>query len=100
MRCGDAAMSNNPSIEYGVFGPEATAAMGEAFDATCKELGEIGQFEGVRELVAARIIMAARGGELDPVLLRMAALSGLSFGENSSDTAIISYMQLRGAVRH
>jgi hypothetical protein len=92
-------MSNNSSIEYGVFEPEATAAMGEAFDAACKELREIGQFEVARELVAARIIKAARGGEFDPALLRTAALSRLS-DEISSDTAIISYMPLRGAARH
>jgi hypothetical protein len=74
-------MPTNPSIEYGVFGPDATAAMGEAFEATCEEIGEIGQFEGVRKLIAARIIAAARGGELDPVRLQTVALSGLLVAE-------------------
>jgi hypothetical protein len=32
------AMPINPSTEHGVFEPEATAAMGEAFDAACEEL--------------------------------------------------------------
>jgi hypothetical protein len=93
-------MPINTSIEYGVFGPEVIAVMGEAFEATCKELGEIGQHEGVRELIAARIIVAARTGEVDPVRLRTAALSGWSSDEISSGTAIISYMRLRGAARH
>ena len=66
------------SIKHGVFGPEATAAMGEAFDAACKELRDVGQLQMVRKVVAQRIIAAARRGELDPVRLRAAALSGLS----------------------
>ena len=68
-------MPIDPSIEQGAFEPEATAAMGEAFEATCKELHEIGQLQMVRKIVAGRIIAAARRGELDPVRLRMAALS-------------------------
>jgi hypothetical protein len=69
------AMPIDPSLEDGVFEPEATAAMGEAFEAACKELHDVGQFQVVRELVAKRIIAAARTGELDPVRLRTAALS-------------------------
>jgi hypothetical protein len=65
----------DPSLEHGVFGPEATAAMGEAFDAACKELHGVGQLQMVRKVIAQRIIAAARGGELDPVRLRAAALS-------------------------
>jgi hypothetical protein len=65
----------DPSTKHGVFEPEATAAMGEAFDAACKELNCTGQPEVVRELVAKRIIAAASKGELDPVRLRTAALS-------------------------
>jgi hypothetical protein len=71
-------MPIDPSIEQGAFEPEATAAMGEAFDAACKELHEVGEFQMVRKVVAQRIIAAARRGELDPVRLRAAALSGLS----------------------
>jgi len=58
----------------GAFGPEAIAAMGEAFDAACKELGDTGQPEVAREVVAGRIIAAARFGERDPVRLLEAAL--------------------------
>jgi hypothetical protein len=66
----------NPFREQGAFEPEATAAMGEAFETACKELRDVGQFEMVRKLVARRIIAAARKGNLDPAWLRAAALSG------------------------
>jgi hypothetical protein len=70
-------MPIDPSMEDGVFEPEATAAMGEAFAAACKEFHDGGEPE-VRKLIAKRIIAAASKGELDPVRLRAAALSGLS----------------------
>jgi hypothetical protein len=61
-------------IQPGAFGPEAIAAMGDAFDAACKELGNIGQPEVAREVIARRIIAAATFGERDPIRLRKAAL--------------------------
>jgi hypothetical protein len=67
-------MPIDPSIEHGVFEPEATAAMGEAFEAACKELHDAGEPEVVRTLIAERIIAAASRGELDPISLRTAAL--------------------------
>jgi len=70
-------MPIDPSIEHHVFVPEATAAMGEAFEAACKELHD-GDEPEVRKSIAKRIIAAASRGELDPVRLRAAALSGLS----------------------
>jgi hypothetical protein len=70
-------MPIDPSTEDGVFGPEATAAMGAAFDAVCMEIRDVGDLQMVRKLVAQRIIAAARQGELDPIRLRAAALSGL-----------------------
>jgi len=63
------------SIENGAFEPEATAAMGEAFEAACQELHDVGNVEGVRKLIAEQIIAAATRGELDPIRLRIAALS-------------------------
>jgi hypothetical protein len=63
------------SLERGVFEPEATAAMGEAFEAACNHLHNAGKAELVRKVIAGRIIAAARRGELDPVRLRTAALS-------------------------
>jgi hypothetical protein len=62
-------------IQHCAFEPEATAAMGEAFEAACKELHDVGQLQMVRKVVAGRIIASARSGELDPVRLRTAALS-------------------------
>jgi hypothetical protein len=61
-------------IEPGAFGPEALVAMSEALEAACKELRGAGQPNVVREIVARRIIVAARFGERDPVRLREAAL--------------------------
>ena len=68
-----AAMPNH-SFVPGVFGPEAIAAMGEAFDAACKKLDDTSQPEAAREVIAGRIIAAARFGERDPVRLLEAAL--------------------------
>jgi hypothetical protein len=70
-------MPINPFGEQGAFDPEATAAMGGAFDAACEELYQVGQLQVVRKLVAQRIIAAARKGDLDPARLRSAALTGL-----------------------
>jgi len=61
----------------GAFGPEALAAMGEAFEAALKELHDTGRLNVVLEVIAGRIIAAARTGERDPVRLRAAALAGL-----------------------
>ncbi len=49
----------------------------EAFEAACQELDDTGQPELVLEVIADRIIAAARGGERDPVRLRAAALAGM-----------------------
>jgi hypothetical protein len=77
-------MPVDPSLEQGAFGPEATGAMGEAFEAACKELHDGGEPKVRREVIARRIIAAASRGELDPVRLRAAALSGLSVIQISS----------------
>jgi hypothetical protein len=68
-------MPVDPSLEQEAFMPEATAVMGQAFEAACKELHDVGRLPMVRKVVAQRIIAAARRGELDPVRLRTAALS-------------------------
>jgi hypothetical protein len=72
------AMPVDSSTENGVFGPEATAAMGKAFDAACQELHCTSQPEVVRELIATLVIAAASQGELDPIRLRMVALAGFA----------------------
>lgn len=66
------------STEYGVFEPEATAAMGTAFDAACEELHCTSQPEVVRELIARLVLAAASRGELDPTRLRMLASAGFA----------------------
>jgi hypothetical protein len=72
------AMPIDSSAERGVFEPEATAAMGEAFDAACEELHCTSQPDVVRELIATLVIAAASQGELDPIRLRMVALAGFA----------------------
>jgi tartrate dehydratase beta subunit/fumarate hydratase class I family protein len=48
--------------------------MGEAFDRTCKSLRIIGCTVTVREIIAVRIIEAAKNGERDPARLYEQAL--------------------------
>ena len=60
--------------QLGAFDPEAIAAITAAFDAACEKLGDIDQPEVVREVIAGRIIAAARFGERDPARLLEAAL--------------------------
>ena len=67
-------MSIQSFVKPGEFEPEAIAVMSEAFDAACKELDDTGQPKLVLEIIAERIIAAARIGERDPVRLRAAAL--------------------------
>jgi hypothetical protein len=59
----------------GVFDDHATKVMGEAFDAACKDLHDTGQPSVVYEVVATRIIEAAKSGERDPEKLRDWALT-------------------------
>jgi hypothetical protein len=59
------------------FGPEAIAAMSEAYEAALEELHDFSQPQIAREMIARRIIAAASSGERDPVRLRAAALDSL-----------------------
>jgi hypothetical protein len=59
----------------GVFDPEMVAAMSEAFDAACEKLSDTDQPEVTREVIAGRIVAAARFGERDPARLLEAALA-------------------------
>jgi hypothetical protein len=72
-------MSGNDRIsEYlrpGEFDDVATKVMGDAFDAASKELHDRGQPAIVREVLAGRIIDAAKRGERDPTRLRDIALA-------------------------
>jgi hypothetical protein len=67
-----------PFIPRGVFDDAATKAMGEAFDAACKALHDSGQPTVVHEVIARRIVAAARKGERDVWRLRNAALEALA----------------------
>jgi hypothetical protein len=61
-------------LQPGAFDPEAVAAMSEALEAALKELQRINQANVVPEIIANRIIAAAKLGERDPVRLLEAAL--------------------------
>jgi hypothetical protein len=71
-------MSIRSFVTPGEFDPEALAAIVEAFDAACKALDDTGQPKIVLEVIAQRIIEAARRGERDPVRLVKAALPWLT----------------------
>jgi hypothetical protein len=61
------------------FDEYATHAMGEAFDAACAELRDNSLPELVREIIAERIVDAAKRGERDPQRLcsiGIAAMNG------------------------
>jgi hypothetical protein len=69
-------MAIEPYLREGAFMPEATAAVGETFEAVCNEPHIADESDELRALVATRIIVAARQGEIDPVRLRMKAMVG------------------------
>jgi hypothetical protein len=89
--------------KQGVFDPEATAAMGEAFDAACEELHCTTQPEVIRELIAMLIIATASRGELDPVRLRMVAVAGFAARNRrdpaASDSRRSAESECKGRVR-
>ena len=63
-----------------VFDDAATRVMGDAFDAVCKSLRDQSQPEIAYEVIARRIIEAAKKGERDPQRLRAAGTIGLQEG--------------------
>jgi hypothetical protein len=62
------------SIQNVEFDDAATLAMGEAFDKACTSLMNLGSTCEVREIIAMRIIAAAKNDERDPIRLREYAL--------------------------
>jgi hypothetical protein len=66
-----------------VFDDKAIRAMGAAFDQACRSLRHFAHFDRVPELVAKRIIEAAKNGERDPIRLHWQAVRGFSFDEVS-----------------
>jgi hypothetical protein len=71
-------MSIRSLVAPGEFDPEALKTMVEAFDAAYEALDDAGQPKIVLEVIAERIIAAARLGERDPVCLVKAALPWLT----------------------
>ena len=58
-------------------------AMGEAFDHACKSLRNFGSACTVREIIAKRIIDAAKNGVRDPALLHEQALVPFGIDDRS-----------------
>jgi hypothetical protein len=63
--------------------------MGEAFDAACNELHDKGQPTVVYDVIAKRIIDAAKNGERDQVKLRNIGLAGLGFDKEAGQAASV-----------
>jgi hypothetical protein len=82
------------------FDDEATRIMGEAFDAACIEIRDTATLtlshDVMIEVMAKRIIDAARKGERDPIRLRDIALAALGIGRPASDPAVGSQDQKLG----
>ena len=68
------------------FDDAATLAMGEAFDNACKSLQNFGS--AVPEIIANRIIAAAKVGERDPARLYEQALK--AFGIEDMSMLVVS----------
>ena len=60
------------------FDDKATLAMGAAFDQACGSLRRFARYDKVRELIAKRIIEAAKNGERDPIQLHSQAIMGFA----------------------
>jgi hypothetical protein len=63
------------------FDSETTRLMREAFDKACQRLHDATQPELVQQIVAARILKAARDGERDPDKLCERALQARGLGD-------------------
>ena len=70
------------------FDDAATLAMGEAFDRACKSLRNFGSAGRVREIIAKRIIDAAKNGERDAARLHEQAL--IPFGIEDMSMLVVS----------
>jgi hypothetical protein len=67
-----------PIVEGGSFDAEMTRTMGQVFDQACSSLRDFGSAVLVREIIARRIIEAAKNGERDPARLYEQALRVVS----------------------
>jgi hypothetical protein len=67
----------HPFIRNAAFGPEAIAAMGDAFDRACVASAQAGEPSIVQEVIASCIIELAKTGERHPQVLCDRALEAL-----------------------
>jgi hypothetical protein len=74
-------------IQNVAFDDTATSAMGEAFDKACKSLRNLGT--AVPEIIANRIIAAAKDGERDAARLYEQALKTFGIEETSMQVASV-----------
>jgi hypothetical protein len=80
-------MNNTPKQNIW-FDDSTTLAMGQAFDNACKSLQNFGSACTVREIIAKRIIDAAKNGERDPARLHEQAL--IPFGIEDMSMLVVS----------
>jgi hypothetical protein len=70
------------------FDDQITELLGQAFDQACMNLGDKRHSEVVREVIARRIIEAAKKGERDPDRLRAIALARLNSDSKKSNQSL------------
>ena len=70
------------------FDDATTLAMGEAFDRACKSLRNFGSSFRVREIIAKRIVEAAKDDERDPA--RLCEQAVIPFGIEEMSLLIVS----------
>jgi len=83
-----------------VFDDGVTRIIGEAFDEACKELHDIGQPAIIYDVVAKRIIEAAKYGERDPVRLRNSGLAVLGLNDKEASPAGTSIALVQAGLSH
>jgi hypothetical protein len=86
---------NIVSIRGASFDDAATLAMGEAFDRACVSFPRFRTSVPVRELVARRIIEAAKNGERDPA--RLCEQSLIPFGIEDMSMLVVRVDRDRAA---
>jgi len=64
-------------LQDGAFGPEATKAMGTAFEDALIELNLTDRADALAEILALKIIEIGRHGERDPDRMRELALKDI-----------------------
>ena len=80
-------MNPIPSFQDISFDDETTHAMGTAYDRACKFIRTFGIAVTVREIIAMRIIEAAKAGEREPARLCEEALKELGIDTASMQIA-------------